>query len=647
MKVFTVLGPSGSGKTTLIEALAMLDGGPGGGSHAVGGVGVRTFRYLDEDWAALEVPGGADAMAAAGPSLAISDTVVLCVPADEDAAVLAAPYLRLIEEAGAPCDIFINRIDCSVGRVRDIVASLQVYCSRHIVLRQIPMRDGGAVTGAVDLISERVWQYREGAPSALVELPSDLAGREQEARSELLESLADYDDHLLEQLIEDRTPMTAEVYEVATRVLQHSDLVSAFLGAASHGNGVTRLMKSLRHEAPDHAALCSRVGTREASLAVSGPGDSRKHLGKVVLLRALGDGVTTAAALGGETIGALTGPDGKAPLKVLAPGEIGLAAKSEHLVPARLWTGSGSAALPDWAAARTPMLRQIVEAANERDDVRLSTALARLEVIDHGLAVEQDEASGRSVLATQGPLHARHVIERLRDEFGIETVQAPVPPAFRETVVRTVEHHQRHRKQSGGAGQFADVVITLGPEPRGGGFRFEDTVKGGAVPRNYIPSVEAGAREGLAEGPAGFPVVDVHVVLKDGKAHAVDSSDYAFRTAGRNAVKEALARIGTTVLQPIVRIEIEVPSVFAGGLVPTVSGARGQVLGFEAHPTAAGWDVFSALLPAAALDELLRHLGGTTRGTAWIRTAFDHFEEVSAKDMPATAQRPGSVHAAS
>lgn len=632
MKVFTVLGPSGSGKTTLVEALAGLDG-PGGGSAAeVGGVRVRSFGYLGEDWAALEIPGGADTLALAGPALAMSDTAVLCVPADEDAAVLAAPYLRLIEEAGIPCDIFINRIDCATGRIRDIVAALQAYCGHHIVLRQIPMRDGTAITGAVDLISERAWQYREGAPSALVELPADLAGREREARSELLESLADFDDRLLEQLIEDQTPMTAEVFEVAKKVVQQSDLVSAFLGAASHGNGVTRLMKSLRHEAPGHAALADRIGAGDA-LAITGPADIRKHLGKVVLVRALGSGVGTAAPLGGETIGALTGIDGKTPSKSVAPGEIGLAAKSDHLLPARSWTASGSADLAPWAAARPPMVRQIIRAVSDRDDVRLSTALGKLQGIDHGLVVEQDEATGNAILAAQGPLHARQVVQRLADEFGIETEQVPVPPAFRETVTRSVEHHHRHRKQSGGAGQFADVVIALGPEPRGSGFRFQEVVKGGAVPRNYIPSVEAGAVDGLAQGPNGYPVVDVHVTLKDGKHHAVDSSDYAFRTAGRNAVKEALQELGTIVLQPIMKVEIHVPSLFAGGLVPTVSGHRGQVLGFEAHPTASGWDVFSALVPAAALDDLLRALGGGTRGTAWLSAEFDHFEEAGAKDL--------------
>jgi elongation factor G len=247
--------------------------------------------------------------------------------------------------------------------------------------------------------------------------------------------------------------------------------------------------------------------------------------------------------------------------------------------------------------------------------------------------VSQDEKSGNPVLATQGPLHLRRLIQKLAADFGIEVEEGPVPPALRETIRRGTEIHHRHRKQSGGAGQFADVVVELRPEARGSGFVFTESVKGGAVPRNYIPSVEAGARDALAEGPKGFPVVDVSVELKDGKSHAVDSSDYAFRTAGKNAIKEALAEVGTVLLQPIMKIDIHVPSVFSGGLVPLVSGLKGQVLGFEAHPTAAGWDVFQTLLPMAAEDDLFNALGSATRGTAWFASAFDHYQEARKEEL--------------
>ena len=225
----------------------------------------------------------------------------------------------------------------------------------------------------------------------------------------------------------------------------------------------------------------------------------------------------------------------------------------------------------------------------------------------------------------------------MTDAFSIDVECSPVPAALRETIRGKTTIHHRHRKQSGGAGQFADVLVDIVPLKRGDGFLFEQTVKGGAVPRNYIPSVEAGARDALSKGPSGFPVVDVKVELKDGKSHSVDSSDFAFRTAGHNAVKEALEQVGTTVLQPIMKVEIHVPSVFDGSLVQLVSGLKGQVLGFETHPDCEGWDVFRALLPMASEEELSRALAGSTRGTAWFFSELDHYEALREPMTTATA----------
>ena len=645
MRVFTVLGPSHSGKTTLVEALGQLDGGTADKFTLSDAVTIEVFRYLGDDWAALDVVGGPDTLSYAGPALAASDAAVLCVPPEADAAVLCAPYLRLIEEAGVPCLLFVNKMDGATERLRDIVAALQAYCSHKLVLRQVPIRQGGQVTGAVDLISERAWKYREGEHSALIELPADMTGREQEARTELLESLADFDDTLMEELIEDQLPMTDEVYEVAAKVLQHHDLISTFVGAASHGNGVTRLMKSLRHEAPGYEVARARLTDDDAVVAIGCLADVKKHLGKLVVVRALGPGVAAGAPLAGGSVGSLTEVDAKTAIQTLEPGRIALTVKTDHLDPGRLYTATGTLPLPDWSQARPAMFREVVASVHERDDVRLSTALARLAEIDPGLTLTQDEQTGRVILGTQGQLHARRLIERLEAQFGLATEQSAVPPAFRETVARTVEWHHRHRKQSGGAGQFADVVIEFGPQERGAGVVFDEQVKGGAVPRNYIPAVEAGVMEALREGPNGFPVVDVRVVLKDGKSHAVDSSDYAFRTAGKNAVREALPEAKPFVLQPILRVDIHVPSVFSGGLVPAVSGLKGQVLGFDGHPEAAGWDVFTALLPAASQDELFRALGSATRGTAWFAAGFDHYEEVGAKDLRRTGATEGAATA--
>jgi elongation factor G len=638
MRLVTVLGPPHSGKSTLVAALAGLEGGTPASVGLADAANVTSFSYLGDDWAAIDIAGGPDNLAHAGPALATSDAAVVCVPPEADAAVLAAPYLRLVEEAGVPCFLFINKMDATTERVRASVAALQAYCRHNIILRQIPIREGSQVVGAVDLISERAWAYREGEHSALIELPAEMAGREQEARTELLESLSDFDDHLLEELIEDQQPMTEEVYEVASKVLAHNDLVPAFLGAASHMNGVTRLMKSLRHEVPGYEAARARLTDDSKVIAIGSLAEVRKHLGKLVLIRALGPGVAAGGQLAGGSVGSLTGLDAKTAIQALEPGAIALAVKSDHLEPRRLYTATASSPLPDWARPRQAMFRELIAPQHERDDARLSAALARLAEIDPGLQIDQDAQTGRVILAAQGPLHVRHLIERLSADFGVEIEQSSVPPAFRETISRKVENHHRHRKQSGGAGQFADVVIDIGPQARGTGVSFSEEVKGGAVPRNYIPAVEAGAMEALREGPNGFPVVDVFVTLKDGKSHSVDSSDFAFRTAGKNAVKEAIQDAGPLALQPIARVEVHVPSEFTGALVPAVNGLKGQVLGFDAHPEAKGWDVFQAMLPATTQDELYRALASATRGTAWFTAEFDHYQEIGLAELKRTAE---------
>ncbi|NOD78400.1 MULTISPECIES: elongation factor G [unclassified Ruegeria] len=627
MRVFTVLGPSQSGKSTLVEAISRLDGRPTT-FDVSGTVHLHGFSYLDEPWCAIDVDGGGDALAYVGPAMAISDAAVVVVPPDPNAAVLCAPYLRLVEEAGIPCFLFINRMDNPNGRIRDIIAALQTYCTHHIALRQVPIREGDTIIGAVDLISERAWKYQEGQPSALIELPQSVEDREQEARTELLETLSDFDDHLLEQLIEDKQPPNDEVYDLAAQVLQNHQLIPACLGAASHGNGLTRLMKALRHEAPEFDIAAGRDEAADSARAIAGFADVKKHIGKIVVLRGLGDGVQAHEALGGETVGNLTTLDAKTQIATLEAGQIGLAVKSDHLNPGYIYDSSSATELPEWASSHPVAHRQIVSPAHERDDVRLSNALSRLAEIDPGLHLQQDELSGHSILGSQGPQHMRRVTAKLAEDFGIEIEADQVETAYRETIRAPVEHRHRHRKQSGGAGQFADVVISVAPLPRGSGFQFEEVVKGGAVPKNYIPSVEHGAKDALEQGPEGFPVVDVKVTLSDGKHHNVDSSDYAFRTAGKNAVREALPQAKPVVLQPILTAEIHLPSDFVGDLVPTISSLQGQVLGFEGNPNASGWEIFNAQIPAVTEDELHRTLASATRGTGWVKLTFDHYEEL-------------------
>jgi elongation factor G len=240
--------------------------------------------------------------------------------------------------------------------------------------------------------------------------------------------------------------------------------------------------------------------------------------------------------------------------------------------------------------------------------------------------------TGGALVSLQGPLHMRHLRQRLHEAFGLEVTEEEPSPAYRETITKTHDIAYRHKKQTGGAGQFADVKLTVAPAPRGAGFAFSETVKGGAVPKNYIPAVEAGARDAMERGPLGFGVVDVAVTLTDGLHHPVDSSDMAFRIAGRQAVREALADAGPVLLQPVFRLRIHAPSVFTGAFGPIVAALHGQVLGFAPDESARSWDVFEALAPAAALPGLANDVRAATQGVGYFEAAFDHYEEVHGKE---------------
>ncbi|CAN7158112.1 elongation factor G [Pararhizobium sp. LjRoot238] len=651
MRCFTVLGPSQTGKSTIVEKLGSLEGAPRK-SISPYGLNLTEFNFGNEAWCALDAPGGGEALVHAQHALLASDACILCVSPAPDEAVLAAPYLRVIEASGTPCILFVNRMDEPRGRLRDVIATLQDYASHTLLLRQVPIREDDRIVGSCDLISERAWRYREGQPSALIAIPESAAERESEARTELLEHLSEFDDWLLEELIEDREPPSDALYAISSRVLKENRIIPVLIGSASHGNGMMRLMKALRHEAPPVEALrerLARAGTVDEGklAAVSFHAYHRQNVGKTVLVRAFGEGLKQGASLGGASLGAVQDPaNGRSNSAATpAPGDVFATVKSDHLAVPSLLTSEAAAAPPEWTEPPTPMLERILVPGSERDENKLSETLAKLSEADRGLKVMQEEGTGAQLVCAQGPVHLRDLCRTLSDVFHIAVTDRTPSPIYRETISKPSEVHYRHRKQTGGAGQFADVKLSIHPNERGHGFSFGETVKGGVVPRNYIPAVEAGAREAMDKGPLGFQVIDVGVTLTDGQHHTVDSSEYAFRTAAKMGVRQALSEGSAVLMQPVFRSEIHIPSVYSGSLVQIVSALKGQVLGFDRDETAKGWDIFRALVPGGALDELARALRSATQGIGYFSKTFDHFEELYGKEADAIVRAHGTQRA--
>jgi elongation factor G len=634
-RTIVVLGAASTGKSTVVDQMCKLEGRAEPAAQP-GELRVAGFDHLGERWQAIDTPGSIEFLHVAADALMAADAALVCVSPDPAAAVLAAPYLRLVEAAGVPSILFVNRIDEANARIRDIVAALQDYAQHPVILRQVPIREGGNVVGAVDLVSERAWQYREGQPSQMIEIPAGVLEREHEARSELLEHLSEFDDHLLEELIEDKSPPNTEVHAICTRVLSENRVMPALFGSAGHGNGIVRVLKALRHEAPKPEVLRRRLqeqaGTDEAPAAVIFGAAYRKHVGKTLMLRAL-EPLPSGRALGGKPAGQFVALDAQATRQVetVPEGEIVGAVKSDHLSAGMLATQGALHPAPDWRRPLPSMVTRLIAPANERDGVKLSGALATLAEGDSALAVSQDPATGGALVGAQGPLHLRLMRQRLKDAFALEVEEIEPHPAYRETITKSHVIAYRHKKQTGGAGQFADVKLTVEPAERGAGFVFSEVVKGGAVPRNYIPAVEQGARDAMERGPLGFPVVDVSVTLTDGQAHAVDSSDMAFRIAGRRGVGEALEAAGPVLLQPIFAVKVQAPAVFTGSIGPIVSSHHGQVQGFDADPEGRGWEIFRATIPGAALPAFCTDVRSVTQGVGYVAAEFDHYDPLYGK----------------
>jgi elongation factor G len=608
---------------------------------------------MDEAFTFLDCPGSVEFDYESEPLLAGIDAAIVVAEPDEKKLPALQVVLRHLEERRVPHFLFLNKIDKATMGVRDALALLQPASETPLVLRQLPIWNNGIATGFIDLALDRAFVYREHAPSEVIALDPDDASRRDEARFSMLERLADHDDALMEQLLEDIQPPRDKIFTDLAGELRAGQIVPVLIGSALNENGILRLLKALRHEAPNVEDTRARLGIADASKTVAQVLKTihTSHAGKLSLTRILAgrveDGMELAAARGetGKVSGIYRLLGQKSTKRGTA--EAGETVALGKLDPVRTGDTLGAKGASVKAIAITPapqsLLRQVVNPAERKDEVKLSTALARMVEEDPSLSVEHRQDTGETLLGGQGEMHLRVAVERLTSRFGLklETRRAMVP--YCETIRATVTKRGRHKKQSGGHGQFGDVVLEVRPLPRGSGIVFGDTITGGVVPKNYIPAVEAGVREALKSGPlGGFPMVDVGVTLTDGSYHDVDSSDQAFKMAGILGMREALPEARPVLLEPVLKVRIAVPSDATARVNAIVSGRRGQLMGFDARPGWHGWDVVEALIPEAEIADLIIELRSATAGVGTFTAEFEKLAEVTgrlADDVLAQAKK--------
>ena len=646
-----LVGPFASGKTTLLEALLFACGAiPRKGrvrdGASVGDAGPEararqisvepnfaTASYLGESWCFIDCPGSVEFQQEAINVLGVVDAAVVVCEPDPARAVMVGPMLRQLQERKIPHLLFINKVDGAGTRLAETLEALQAVSERPLLLREVPIREGEAITGYVDLVSERAYRYRPGQASDLIRVPDEIGGEKGVARQDLLEHLADFDDALMESLLEDVQPPPADIYQDLARDLADNLIVPVFFGSAEADGGIRRLLKALRHDVPGPEATARRLG-----IAAEGPALAQicktvhaPHTGKLSYARVWRGSFADNQPLGGGRLSGLylPAPTGPAKTARVGIGELAAFGRLETLATGGLIAPEPVPPLP-WPAPLGPLFALAVAAEKKGDDVKLAGALTKLCEEDPSLALEHSDF-GELVLRGQGEIHLMVAIERLKSRFNLGvTARKPTVP-YRETIRKATTIHGRHKKQSGGHGQFGDVTLDIAPRPRGAGFEFRETVVGGVVPRHYIPAVEQGVTDYLVRGPLGFPVVDIAVTLTQGSYHAVDSSDMAFKTAARIAMSDGMPQCEPVLLEPVLLVEIAVPNDCTAKAQRIVTGRRGQLLGYDAKPDWRGWDQVNAYLPQAEMDDLIVELRSLTMGVGTFAWKFDHLQEVNGR----------------
>ena len=653
-----IVGPYLSGKTTLLESLLFVSGGISRKGSILDGntvgdgapearerqmsveVSAASTVYQDIRFTFLDCPGSIEFAQETDNALIGAGAAIVVCEAEASRVLTLAPLFKFLDDWEIPHLVFINKMDRAKDSFMDVLNALKAVSSRPLVPHQYPIRSGDDTIGFIDLVTEQAYHYHSGAPADPIPMPPELQAEEQAARQEMLEELANFDDHLLEELLEEIEPPQEEIVKDLKMELGADLIVPVFLGIADKDYGVRHLLDALVREAPSPETTAQRRGlksNREETIAQVIKTYYTPQGGKLSLVRVWQGQITDGMSLNGVRVGGIYRMLGQQTqtLQVANTGEIVALGRMESIKTGDTLSQTNTkqtiSELPK-AEILPPVYALAVMAEKRNDEVKLSAAMTKLLDEDPSLAWLQDPDTHEVILWGQGEIHLKVAIDRLRRKYNLPMNTNPPRVPYKETIRQSATKvHGRYKHQSGGHGAFGDVYLDIKPRARGEGFTFSETIVGGVVPRQYIPGVEIGVREYLAQGPLGFPVVDVEVTLTDGSYHSVDSSEQAFKQAARAAMQEGMAKCSPTLLEPIAYVEISAPSDYTSNVLQLISGRRGQILGYETLSTWKGWDKISAYLPQAEMQDLIVDLRSQTMGVGYYNWKFDHLQEVPDK----------------
>jgi elongation factor G len=676
-----LVGHRGSGKTSLHEALLFQAGATNRLGSVTEGTTVSdadedeqsrgmsisaalsSFEWMDRKVNLLDTPGEPSFVADALGALRVCESAVFVINAVMGVEVSTTRLWQRAEELDIARLVFVNMLDRERADFFRTLESLKNAFGPHVVATEIPIGSEHATRGVIDLVDMKAYEYTaDGRDNCReIPLPDELQAQAEEYREKLMDEVAEVHEDLMERYLEGEEIEHDEIVQALKDGTNHGDIFPVTCGVATRNLATNRLLDAIVEDLPSpvkHGAMEVEGHTLEATddaelFAYVFKTRADPFAGRINLFRVYSGTIQADSHLlntrahAKERIGTLIQFEGKETKHVpeFGPGDIGGVAKLKE-------TRAG-----DWLANRdepismpaiklpAPVMAFSFEPKSKGDDEKAFTALRRLQEEDPTIDLHRDEQTGEQILAGLSQMHVEVIVDRLRSRFGVEVELKPPRVPYQETLRKEAKAHGRHKKQSGGRGQFGDCHIVLEPVEPGSGLEFVNQIKGGVIPTSFIPAVEKGVREAMAAGPvAGFPVKDARVRLVDGSYHTVDSSEHAFKTAGSLAMREAMQNASPALLEPIMLLTVSVPEESVGDVIGDLNSRRGRPQGME---PAGGLTEIKAEVPMSEVLTYAPDLRSLTGGQGDYTMDFLRYEEVPAhlaqKVVAATAEEPAAV----
>ena len=659
-RCISIVGPSQSGKTSLMESILHIcnqipNKGKVSDNNTLSdhlpeehdlkmsiSLGISNVQFMDEDYTFIDCPGSSEFINEFLQAARISDLCIVVIEPIKEKILSLVPYFFYLNKMKIPHVLFINKVDNLNFDIKELLGTIQEYSLLPLVIRQIPIREEDKIIGAADVIHERAYAYTENKPSEIVKIPEHLSSTRDEIREKLLETLADFDDALMEKILDDVPTSTEEIYEHLKKDIATNNIVEVLTGSAENETGIRRLLKSIRHDCPSHEETLKRnqiKTTNNTTTVQVFKTNFIPHRGKQSIVRVwsgeLQEGKTLQNNIRLQGMVSLKGKEFIKNSKVKA-GDIIALSRVESIKTGDLISDAEKETKKghDLPISPQPIYAKAIRSIKREDDVKLSEALKEILEADSSYLIERNKVTQQLLIWGQGEIHLRVALNKLKNNYNIETKEEKINFAFNETIQGSVSDHiTTHKKQSGGAGQYARVVVDVKPLSRGEYFKFENKIVGGVIPKTYIPSVEKGCLEYMQKGPLGFPVINIQVTLKDGKTHDVDSNSNSFHIAGIKVLRETLENCKPILLEPYHKVRFLVPSKVVNNIYTLVTSKRGMIKDNKQKEGWVGYEVLEAEMPGCEILNLIIDVKSLSEGLGSFEHEFERMQTVQNKQL--------------